>query len=302
MAKKLQHETNMIPLPISDCVREHYEKHTASFTDSQRATIYWQSMLPLADKLMILKNIHDTTVDEELKVQIQKRLYFEKEMQEIFFRQENGYIYPIWLDDDRDADRVFSSVDAAMAYGKAQCYETYKIRKEILDDLIDENTEENILLCITAEFKKDGTIIDCDRCNFKEHGFVIINALEADGFEEAYIPVLNPYEYGDIVRIMGDDRPALVVTSQKHWYEHKERLKHTDLPLNYYTNSLTVEFLYPNGEFSHGHPNILYLEKIEQWEDEKEWKLLQSISALMKGEGCIEEVLECFKRNKYDKR
>lgn len=88
--------------------------------------------------------------------------------------------------------------------------------------------------------------------------------------------------------IMGDDRLAIVVTSQEYWNEYIERRKHSKFPSNYSTNSITVEFLYPDGNFSHGHPNILRLEKVECWNNEKEWQLMQSISSLMKGKGWIE--------------
>jgi len=68
--------------------------------------------------------------------------------------------------------------------------------------------------------------------------------------------------------------------------------------LNYYTNTLTVEFLYPDGEFGHGHPDILALEKLEEWDNEKEWNLLKSVSDLMKGNGRISEVLNDYNHNK----
>lgn len=75
-------------------------------------------------------------------------------------------------------------------------------------------------------------------------------------------------------------------------------MKNSELPLNYYTNAITVEFLYPDGRFSHDHPNIFALEKIEHWDNENEWKLLQSVSDLMKGKGFIESVFKHYERNK----
>ena len=108
--------------------------------------------------------------------------------------------------------------------------------------------------------------------------------------------------YCDIVHIMGDSRPAIVVVSQEQWKVTKERQKQSMFPLNYDSNDLTVEFLHPDGEFSHGHPDIFILEKVTQWEDEKEWKLLQAVSNLMKGNGWVEEVLNRYHDNKWDKR
>ena len=39
-----------------------------------------------------------------------------------------------------------------------------------------------------------------------------------------------------------------------------------------------------------------------RWKDEKEWKLLQAVSDLMKGKGWVEEVLNRYYDNKWDKR
>ena len=75
-------------------------------------------------------------------------------------------------------------------------------------------------------------------------------------------------------------------------------MKNSELPLNYYTNAITVEFLYPNGYFSHGHPDIFALEKIEHWDNENEWNLLKSVSDFMKGKGFIESVFKHYERNK----
>lgn len=64
---------------------------------------------------------------------------------------------------------------------------------------------------------------------------------------------------------------------------------------------MTVEFLFPDGEFSHGHPHILCLEKLESWENKKEWKLLQSIRNVMLGKGSIELMFERYEANKEGK-
>ena len=130
---------------------------------------------------------------------------------------------------------------------------------------------------------------------------MIINAIQPEGFEDAYIPVLNPFEYGDIVRIMGDSRLAVVITGQEEWDSSLKSCIGRGIAMNYYSNSLTVEFLYPNGEFEHGHPNILALEKVERWDDEDEWNLVCSVSRLMKGRGSVAAVLDYYQANKFKK-
>lgn len=291
----------MTELPIADCFKEHYKKHNAAFTDSERATIFWNSCLPLAEKLEALREIHDATNDEILKTQIKERLAFEAVTEELFMSRDSDYVHLVILDDSNDVDRVFSSVNAAIAYGKEECDESFRIDKEILDDQLAPDADEATMLGGRAEFKKNGTLISCSCYNSRGYEGVLLNAVVPESFEEAYIPVLNPFEYGDIVRIIGDSRPAIVVTSQELWNASTERIKSSPFPMNYYSNDLTVEFLYPDGEFLHGHPDIFSLEKIEQWDDEEEWKLLQSISELMKGKGWIEPVIEHYQANKRGK-
>ena len=216
--------------------------------------------------------------------------------------RDSDYVHSVIVDDSTEADGVFISVDEAILYGKENCEKTFKISKAILEDKLESDTKERVLLGGEAEFKKDGAMIYCACYHSKEIEVTISNAVDSTGFEDAYIPVLNPFEYGDIVHIMGDSRPAIVVVSQEQWKVTKERQKQSMFPLNYDSNDLTVEFLYPDGEFSHGHPDIFILEKVTQWGDEKEWKLLQAISELMKGNGWVEEVFSSYRDNKWDKR
>ncbi len=284
----------MMELPISKDIKEYYKKQNIEFTDSERATLIWNSLLPFNEKLEALQDILDSTADEVLKEQIEKRLEIEREMQRTFMIHDSDYVHSVMLDDAKNSDSVFASIDAAILYGKENCEKTFKISKAILEDKLEADMEERILLGGEAEFKKDGAMIYCACYHSKEIVVTINNAIDPTCFEDAYIPVLNPFEYGDIVHIMGDSRPAIVVVSQEQWKVTKERQKQSMFPLNYDSNDLTVEFLYPDGEFSHGHPDIFILEKVIQWEDEKEWKLLQAVSNLMKGKGWVEEVLNRY--------
>lgn len=292
----------MMELPISKDIKEYYKKQNKKFTDSEKATIFWNSMLPYNEKLTALKEIMESTADEILKEQIQKRLEIEAEQEKLFMLHDSDYVHSVVLDGGKSTDGVFHSIDAAILYGKENCEETFEIRKALLEDKVEMDTDGNVLLGGKAKFKKDGTIVWCECYNSKEIEVTFLNGIEAEDFEEAYIEVINPFEYGDIVHIIGDSHPAIVVTSQEYWKKTKEHQKQSKFPPNYYSNSLTVEFLYPDGEFSHGHPDIFELEKVTEWENEKEWELLQSISELMKGDGWIATVLNKYHANKWDKR
>ena len=42
-------------LPISECIKEYYKKNNATFTDSECATIFWNSSLPISEIMSALK-------------------------------------------------------------------------------------------------------------------------------------------------------------------------------------------------------------------------------------------------------
>lgn len=270
----------MIELPISNVFQELYTKHNTSFTDTQKATIIWQSRLSLTERLNSLSDILNSTTDEQLKSQIQRRLDHENGILRHFFKEDHHVIHEVYLDYECHPAQVFRSLTDAVNYGKEYCKKSFQICKETSDQHT--NSSHNTSIGVTVEFLKDGAIISCFYSWSEEDDKNCLRMSESNSFEEAYFPVLNPFDRGDIVRIIGDNRPAIVMTSQEDWNQFQERIKQFTYPPTYDTNSLTVEFLYPNGEFHHGHPNILYLEKLEHWDNEDEWQFLQMVSELLK--------------------
>ena len=74
----------MIKLPMSDFMQKYYQEKGIMFTDSEKATILWNSVFPVpkAEILSALKEITDTTADKALKTQINERLDAERRFQE----------------------------------------------------------------------------------------------------------------------------------------------------------------------------------------------------------------------------
>lgn len=291
----------MLDLPISDYLKAYYKEKNVTFTDSQKASIYWNSSLLQCEKVAALQELFHHTEDNVLKEQIREKLDIQAKTEEYFMKQDDNYVYLVVLDDAEAANNVFVSLDNALLYGKENCEENFKISKMILEErLASVTSDEGSLPGGMAGFKKDGTLLFCVCYDSREIEFTLVGAEEPTSFENAYIPLLNPFEYGDIVRIQGDSIPAIVVTPSDEWYETLERTKESGCSfLTYDSNTITVEFLYPDGEFSHDHLNIPDLEKIEEWEDEKEWNLLKAISDLMKGKGQVGTVFKNYNRNKF---
>lgn len=292
----------MIELPISAFLRNYYKEHGIAFSDSEQATIIWNSDLPKSAILEALQEIADKSTDEVLKKQIQERLSAESEHIRFFCETDSRYFFVFESDDTKKWENCyFTALEAAIAYGKDHSRETFKILKEPFSDRIGNFDLEDYYIGGQALYAKDGILLECE-C-YTEKISVSFSHPDPSRFEDAYISLQNPFELGDIVRIVGDSRPAIVQVSQEMWQRGLER--NTDssrkIPPSYDDLRLTVEFL-DDGEMYHGHPSILLLEKIEHWDDQLEWDLLQEASHLVKGDGSLDAFLYYYHQNKERKR
>lgn len=291
----------MIELPMSAFMRNYYREQGITFTDSQQATIIWNSDLPMPEILDALREIASTTTDEVLKEQIRERLAAEAENEQIFLENDGRYFF-IFVPDDKNEweSRYFSTLDAAITYGKDHSKETFQIRKEFFTDKFDgsaaNNDSDKMYVGGQAQYTKGGVLLEC-ACYTEETSISFSHPYQSR-FEDAYIPLQNPFELGDIVKMAGDSRTAIVEVSQEDWKRTLERNTNgsREIPPSYDNISLTVEFL-DGGEMYHGHPPILWLEKIDQWDDKLEWDVLQAASRLMKGTGSLESFLYHYHRN-----
>lgn len=286
-------------LLMSDFMWNYYQSHHISFTDSEQATIIWNSSLPRPEILDALREIASTTTDEVLKEQIRERLATEAENERIFLENDGRYFF-IFVSDDEDEWRscYFSTSEAAIAYGKDHSKETFQIQKESFADKLDgsaaNNDSDTMYIGGQAQYTKGGVLLECA---YYTEGISFSHPYPSR-FEDAYIPLQNPFELGDIVKIVGDSRPAIVEVSQEDWKRALERNTNgsREIPPSYDNISLTVEFL-DGGEMHHGHLPILCLEKIDQWDDKLEWDVLQAASQLMKGTGSLEDFLYYYHQN-----
>lgn len=299
----------MHKLPMSDFMQDYYEKNGITFTDSERATMIWNAHFSWlkAEILDALKEIADTTVDGTLKAQIVGRLDAERESWQQFQENDGRCLFICIPDADQDAEkdsRCFTTLEAAVAYGREENQGAFTIQKEAFWDKIngsgtDDDTNETDLVGGRAWYTKAGELLDFTCNSFTSEISVSFSYGEPSRFEDAYIPLQSPFEIGDIVRIAGDSRPAIVQVGRKEW-EHDLK-RNTDgsrtLPPSFDTTCLTVEFLDADGEMYHGHPHLLSLEKIDRWDDELEWDLLQAAGRLIKGGGSLDEFLLYYHQN-----
>lgn len=293
---KNKEEIVMTKLPLSDFVWDYYQSQGITFTDSEQATIIWNSHLSRTEMLSALQEIAERTDDEALKTQLQERLAAEAESERELAEDSEGYLYIFEPDDtDKWEQDFFSTLESAVAYGKEHSGKTFKITKVAFGDKVDQclkDSDGNKIVCVYAEYTTDGTLTECT--SHTEGISFSICGEQANRFEEAYIPLENPFKPGDIVRMIGNSTPAVVEYTQAQWDEKVKRMHKFS---SYDNTRLPVLALYEDGVMCQTIWYILSLEKIDTWEDPLEWNVLQSASKLIKGEGTLEDFLYYYHEN-----
>lgn len=103
--------------------------------------------------------------------------------------------------------------------------ENFKIRKEPFADKFDgsaaNDNSDTMYAAGQAQYTKDGVLLECE-C-YAERISINFSHPYPSRFEDAYIPLQSPFELGDIVKMTGDSRPAIVQVSQEDWKRSLER-------------------------------------------------------------------------------
>lgn len=158
----------MIKLPMSDFMQNYYLEKGITFTDSEKATILWNSVFPLpkVEILSALKEIADTTSDKLLKTQIDERLNTEREAERRFQENDGRYFYSCTPSDEGPrrewGSYYFAALEAAKAYGKKESLGIFGIEKQVFedycpdDDLVGTDIAEG---CVW--YTKEGEMLHC---------------------------------------------------------------------------------------------------------------------------------------------
>lgn len=267
--------SEFIQLPISEYMRNWYEEQGIVFTDFERATIFWTSCLPLEEQLEALREIADTTGDEGLKAQIEERMAHEAALKREFF--DNGAknsVYILTSEDHTCGTRYFSTVERTVAYGKAYSETAFTVGKKRLDLETDELACEGTCTYSPSgrlvSFQVSGRFYDTGEPN-DTHG-------KPDRFEEHLLFPKHPFHRGDIVRMEGEGELGIVETPQGekggNWFDHWAA-----------GGTLEIDFLDTCGGVYYDDRPILALEKVTQWDNQPEWRLMQSLQKLLLGHG-----------------
>lgn len=310
---------------ISKDVREHMERNHLEFTDFEKAALIYHSGLPVPEMLDRLEKLAKTTEDATLRKQILARLACDRQDMEAFRNNAEGYVYAVETYEDEHEPYIcgyFATADLAYAHGMKQGVkfeiEKYLIvgfngreakkSKGYLNPYLFE--EKDIKECITehdywghseaaATYSKDGTLkyfwsSEIERSD-EEHISMLYDPAR---FENAFFPVPNPFEKGDVVRFTEHpEEHGIVATSQQEWKEFLERVESRRRKgVDFSDASITVDFLEENGHFSHSHINPAFLEKYEPQKDDADYDVLMCASGVHQGNGTLDFLFYYLKK------
>ncbi len=118
---------------------------------------------------------------------------------------------------------------------------------------------------------------------------------ERDGyFTYIFYEVPNPFERGDIVRLVDTEEYGVVETSQRQWQEALARYQSDEwrqarLKPDYSDVQIRVGILKNDGTFGHAHINPIDLEQYQPFDSPVD-KLLLCASDLYRGKGSLDEL------------
>lgn len=280
------------------------------FTDFEKAIIIYHLECPWKEKKAALCGIMNSTENEALKKQLSERIAYDEECLRLFTARTAGYIYALTWRENRRKEVYGYFADPALAYecgpNEEYPFEIEKYRligwngeetagqqdtkdsaenwEERRQELLDEDEEDKYYEGPVASlcFDREGRLRTFESREPEEEDPGDEFGRGGSGtarFENAYLDLPNPFERGDIVRVVGEDwyfwhvedhEVGIVATPQEQWkriYDSGESSDYTEV-------NVIVNFAAEDGGFWHEHINQLFLEKCPIPEGEEGERLL----------------------------
>ena len=316
---------------ISKTVRDYMAENGLAFTDFEQAAIIAHSGLPVLEKLERLKAFAAETADEGLKAQMLASLALKLEDMNAFYENRAGFVYVVQAYGDKGPEPIaygyFSDAEVAYAHGMRQgC--RFEIEKQRIMDA-NSALEKQVAGYVNPYLVKEGMGIEDLTIKSEYSGHAVADAkygkdgvmtyfysseierppeenlkiqYDPESFENAFINVPNPFEYGDIVRLTTDENShGIVSTSQAEWKRFLESANAgMRKGLDFFDSSIRVDFLQDSGRIGHGHSCPLFLEKYEPKEADEDCTLLWVGQGVLRGKNTLEWFTECY--DDYKKR
>lgn len=280
----------MVKLPVSDHVADYYKEQGITFTFRQQAHFCWFYQDLLQDRLNSIKEILKISDDEKLNTEIRERIAYEEKAHECFMTGQEGCIYIVRPDGRKDYDETeyFLSAERAVSYGIRHCGNGFEVIKRWLFDKNPEGLSEetegdepgNVNEILSwYSFTPEGDILYGGSYEYMEP----FSEEDYDRFENMFLYIKSPFGLGDIV--MGPDleRPQVVSTDHDCFMEHYDRQKAFGYTVfEGFENIIRTDLVNVDGSLDYAHTVPFALWKVDSWEDQEYWELLQIMSHAVK--------------------
>lgn len=289
-------ETKELEILIpSETVRDYIAETGYTFTDWQKASLLYRQDQPFNAAREALYTLCDTTNDTALEYQLAQYLSREEKAFEMLKENpDRDFIYIVtYKDEDSEETGYFFDYESALRYGM-ETKVAFKIEKHLVcaERVMDQfdDGEYRGYAFATICYDENGKIEYFDSIGLPEADWNA-GAEWHDWFGNMFYEVPNPFERGDIVKVVGSEDYGIVETSQSDWQEELERSKAPEEKLHMDHSDVQVRVVFPNDDanFYHEHINPVFLEHRHPEANELN-DLLLCISEFYKGKGSMEDV------------
>lgn len=253
------------------------------------------------ERIEMLKLVEKSTSDSELRTILKEYIVFQDSiLNNMMHNKEGDYLYTLFAHDGiGDQYRFFSRFDTALKYGSMveKSFDIVIIKMSNIDIIndIEENRIKN-----SDEDEFNDFDYEYGRMRFNEKG-ELTNLIPGSEYKIAdnqkdfsllfsFVDIFNPFERGDIVcRVENHNEIGIVITSQRIWQSKKAN--HND----FNDAMIRVDFISPNAEVKNVSVCPINLEFVGKDCNLLQYDFLKSISNLIRGNGNVGMMLECYK-------
>ena len=271
----------------SATVRSFMQQQKWDFSDSEWATIIYNSMDTISQKHTILELLGLDTLDKQLSCEIKERLSYDNMAFELFCNDSAGYTYVVLIDGDAIAavcDSFIIAYKTGCRYIEEFTIEKHAVQYEDSKPATMRSIESSLLTggepAVKEEtlppdyyfppvagltFDAKGSLIRYFSSETSSEQALNIEGMEPNRFEYRFIEVPNPFDKGDKVKFAIDsqynkEQVFTVSTSHNQWNTFINDPKKRKL--SDWSDASIIIKTNP-ASFDHEHINPIYLELID---------------------------------------
>lgn len=283
----------------SEDVRRFVLEKGYTFTDWQKAALFYHGELTIEEQFSWLRKLSESTSDTRLKRQIIEYLKREEQAIAVFMdNKDRDFLYILKCTEECYEDKMyFFDYSAAYECGKKHnvpfVIEKYRPYTEFVPDKDD--YENYSVSDMRYDEKGYAVYFQSSEIPYCEDSDEKMNS----NFRDMYYSVPYIFEKGDIVRcigVCGEDDYGVVETSQKEYSEWERRIPSLIYPPDYSDVQVRVVFPCDDGRLCHSHINPIYLERYNAKQNNDNSlsgvrdNLLITVSRLYKGEALLDDL------------